>query len=197
MVLTKDEALAEKMRSLRDHGASVSDLQRHHGKRSYLLPEYNRVGYNYRMTDFQGAVGVAQMGKLKHIMQQRSRLARNYDQALADLEWLKTPYMPANHVHGYQSYVCLYKPEELNMDNVGKLHHERNALMDKLEAQGIATRQGTQAVHILGYFACKYGLCASDFQNSFLADRLSLTLPLYPQMTEIEQAFVIEHLRQG
>lgn len=194
MVLTNDRELADKTRAFRDHGATKSDLQRHESKRGFLMPEYNVVGYNYRMTDLQGAVGVAQMGKLRYILDRRIALARRYDQALENLEWLETPYTPEGYVHGYQSYVCLFKPEEPTMDNVEELHEQRNALMERLEDRGIATRQGTQAVHVLGYYRRKYGLQPADFPNAYLADRLSLALPLYAQMTDEEQDFVCQSL---
>ncbi len=197
MVLTKDEFLAEKMRSLRDHGATVSDLQRHHEKRSFLMPEYHMVGYNYRMTDLQGALGVAQIGKLEQIMDRRTILAQNYDQALADLDWLETPYTPRNNVHGYQSYVCLFRPEVPTMDNVEGLHKRRNELMGKLEDKGIATRQGTQAVHMLSYYHKKYNLHPEDCPDAFMAELVSLTLPLYPNMTEVEQDYVLKCLEEA
>lgn len=197
MVLTNNEELAEKIRSLRDHGATKSDLQRHGSKRGFLMPEYDMVGYNYRMTDLQGALGVAQMGKLRHILERRIALARRYDQALEDLEWLETPHTPEGYVHGYQSYVCLFRPEEPTMDNVEKLHERRNMLMERLEDKGIATRQGTQAVHVLGYYRRKYGLQSVNFPNTYLADRLSLALPLYAQMTEAEQTLVVDELQRA
>lgn len=197
MVLTNNEELAEKIRSLRDHGATKSDLQRHGSKRGFLMPEYNMAGYNYRMTDLQGALGVAQMGRLRYILERRIALARRYDQALEGLEWLETPYTPKGYVHSYQSYVCLFRPDEPTLDNVEELHEQRNALMERLEGKGIATRQGTQAVHVLGYYRRKYGLRPSDFPNAYLADRLSLALPLYPQMTEEEQKCVVEKLEDA
>jgi len=160
------------------------------------MPEYNMAGYNYRMTDLQGAVGVAQMGKLRHILERRTGLAQRYDQALQNLPWLETPYTPEGYVHGYQSYVCLFRPEEPTMDNVAELHERRNLLMARLEDQGIATRQGTQAVHVLGYYRWKYGLQPADFPNAYLADRLSLALPLYAQMTSEEQDFVCRSLQE-
>jgi dTDP-4-amino-4,6-dideoxygalactose transaminase len=184
MVLTNSEELAGKIRSLRDHGATKSDLQRHGSKRGFLMPEYNMAGYNYRMTDLQGAVGVAQIGKLR-------------DQALENLEWLETPYTPEGYVHGYQSYVCLFRPEEPTMGNVEELHERRSALMERLEDKGIATRQGTQAVHVLGYYQRKYGLRPADFPNAYLADRLSLALPLYVQMTDAEQDLVCQSLQEA
>jgi len=194
MLLTHCEEMAATVRALRNHGATVSDLQRHQAKRGFLMPEYNLVGYNYRMTDLQGALGVAQMDKLEYILERRRVLARNYDEALANLDWLRTPHTPASYIHGYQSYVCLFCPEEPTMDNVEALHERRNTLMARLEDKGIATRQGTQAVHNLAYYRNKYKLETSDFPNSFFADRLTLTLPLYPQMTNEEQDYVIKHL---
>jgi perosamine synthetase len=195
MVLTNDGGLAEKIRSLRDHGATKSDLQRHKSKRGFLMPEYNVVGYNYRMTDLQGALGVAQMRKLRYILERRIALAQRYDEMLKDLAWLETPYTAEGYVHGYQSYVCLFVPEEPTMYNVEELHERRNALMERLEDKGIATRQGTQAVHVLGYYRRKYGLRPADFPNAYLADRLSLALPLYAQMTDAEQDWVCQSLR--
>jgi len=198
MVLTNNEELAEKIRSLRDHGATKSDLQRHGSKRGFLMPEYHMAGYNYRMTDLQGALGVAQMGKLRYILERRIELAQRYDQALQNLPWLEIPYtpIPEGYVHGYQSYVCLFRPEEPTMDNVEVLHERRNMLMERLEDKGIATRQGTQAVHVLGYYRRKYGLRPADFPNAYIADRLSLALPLYAQMTQAEQDFVCQSLQE-
>jgi perosamine synthetase len=194
MVITNDEALAEKVRSLRDHGASKSDLARHLGARSYLLPEFNVVGYNYRMTDFQGAVGVAQMHRLEWLLEQRTARAHVYDQALADIPWLRAPVLPDGCRHGYQSYVCLFQPETPSLSNVAQLHARRNALMDSLEGAGIATRPGTHAVHMLGFYREKYSIKAEDFPNAYLADQLTMALPLYAQLTGDEQEFVIETL---
>ncbi|MBK9782009.1 MAG: DegT/DnrJ/EryC1/StrS family aminotransferase [Anaerolineales bacterium] len=195
MVVTNSTELAEKIRSLRDHGASKSDLARHLGSRSYLLPEFNVVGYNYRMTDFQGAIGAAQMHRLKWILEQRSRIASRYDRELSDLKWLRTPMTPKGYQHGYQSYVCLFRPEEPSLENVERLSNSRNALMDNLESSGIATRPGTHAVHMLGYYKEKYSISPSDFPNAYLADHLTITLPLYAQMSEDEQDYVIERLK--
>ena len=197
MVVTGDEALAGRVRSLRDHGASKSDLARHLGARSYLLPDFDLVGYNYRMTDLQGALGVAQMARLEWILEQRTERARRYDEALSGTGWLRPPATPPGCRHGYQSYVCLFQPEVPNVGNVERLHARRNALMDALEAAGVATRPGTHAVHMLGFYRDKYGLQPEDFPNAYLADRLTLTLPLFAQMTDAEQDHVIEGLRQN
>lgn len=195
MLTTQNEAFDQLARTLRDHGASRSDLDRHAGKASFLLAEYNHLGYNYRMTDLQGAIGCVQLDRAEWILKERSHRAHCYDELLAGVEWLTTPIVPEGYVHGYQAYVCLFCSEDPNLSNVDHLHQQRNELMMQLEDKGIATRQGTHAPVILGYYAEKYNLRPEQFPNSYLADRLSLALPLYPQMTEAEQMAVIKNLR--
>ncbi len=197
MLTTQREDLDRLARSLRDHGASRSDLSRHTGKAAFLLAEYNHLGYNYRMTDIQGALGCAQMERAKWILAERSRRALLYDEMLVEVEWLETPVVPDGYVHGYQAYVCLFRPEEPTLDNANRLHQQRNELMMRLEAKGIATRQGTHAPVILGYYAEKYGLRPEQFPNAYLADRLSLTLPLYAQMIDTEQDLVCKSLQEA
>jgi dTDP-4-amino-4,6-dideoxygalactose transaminase len=77
MVTTKDSVLAEKIKCLRNHGASLSEEERHNGSRPYLLPEFDLLGYNYRMTDLQGAVGLAQLAKLDRFIAERRQGARD------------------------------------------------------------------------------------------------------------------------
>ncbi|HUP59827.1 MAG TPA: DegT/DnrJ/EryC1/StrS family aminotransferase [Thermoanaerobaculia bacterium] len=194
MFITGDEAIADQVRSLRDHGASVSDLARHLGARSYLLPDFNVLGYNYRMTDIQAAIGVAQMRRLEWLLERRTAVARRYDDALAATGWLRPPITPSGLAHGYQSYVCLFQPEVPGMDNIDALHAQRNALMDALEAAGVATRPGTHAVHALGFYREKYAIRPEEFPNAWIADRLTLTLPLFAQLTVEEQDYVIDQL---
>ena len=194
MFTTADPATADLVRSLRDHGASKSDLQRHLGARSYVLPDFNHVGFNYRMTDIQAAIGVVQMGRLPSLMEQRTAVAKRYDQKLGGLGWLRTPTVPAGYVHGYQSYVCLFRPETPTVKNVERLHGQRNALMDSLEAAGVATRPGTHAVHMLGFYRETYGIKPEDFPNAYLADQLTLAIPLYAQLTAEEQDYVVSRL---
>jgi dTDP-4-amino-4,6-dideoxygalactose transaminase len=204
MILTSDSKRAELCRSLRDHGASKSDLARHSNKAAFLLSEFNHLGYNYRMTDIQGAIGVTQMEKANWIQERRTNCAKRYDLLLKDVEWLKTPYTPENCIHGYQSYVCLFQPEQpivsfhslQTLKNVEKLNDKRNELMLKLEEIGISTRQGTHAVTTLGFYQKKYGIKNEDFPNAFISDRLTITLPVYAQMTEEEQNYVVDNLKK-
>ncbi|UCG08672.1 MAG: DegT/DnrJ/EryC1/StrS family aminotransferase [Desulfobacterales bacterium] len=183
-------------RIFRDHGASRTDFDREFMKSSFLLADFNHLGYNYRLTDIQGALGCAQMKKAEWILAERSRRARVYDETLANVEWVETPVVADGYVHGYQAYVCLFRPEEPILGNVAHMNRKRNELMARLETKGIATRQGTHAPVIQGYYAEKYGLRPEQFPNAYLADRLSLTIPLYVQMTEAEQALVVSELQK-
>lgn len=197
MLTTGNGEWAEAVSSLRDHGAGRSDLSRHEQPRGFLLSDFERLGYNYRMTDLQGALGCAQMDRAVWILDERRRRAGLYDDALAGLEWLATPAVPEGNVHGYQSYVCLFRPEEPTMENVDRLSEARNRVMAAMERNGIATRQGTHAAALTGYYAGRYGLEPADFPNAAIAERLSLALPLYPDMTDEEQELVVSELTEA
>jgi perosamine synthetase len=196
MLTTADAELEALSRSLRDHGASRSDHTRHRHAGSFLLSEYNHLGFNFRMTDLQGSLGCAQMDRVEWILDRRRELAAGYDELLAGLDWLVPPYVPDGYVHGYQAYVCLFGPEDPTPKNVELLHGRRNELMGRLEEQGIATRQGTHSPVLTGYYAEKYGLRPDAYPNSVAGDRLSLALPLFPQMTEEDQTFVVGALAE-
>lgn len=197
MVLTGSPDIDRAIEMLRDHGGDASDLKRH-VEGVGVLPEYNVLGYNYRMTDLQGALGVAQMAKLEHIIGRRRGLAKRYNEALADLDWIRTPAVPTGCEHGYQSYVCLFAPpttEALERETIMKLAEGRLSLMAYLERNGISVRQGTHAVHALGYYSECVGGDQWAMPNSLAADKLTLAIPLFPQMTTEEQDYVIEILR--
>jgi perosamine synthetase len=184
MVTTNAADLASRIGSLRDHGASRSDLARHQAAQAFLLADYPQVGFNYRMTDLQGALGCAQMNRADWILAARRRAAARYDAALATIDWLVPPHAPRGYEHGYQAYVCLFRPETPTLANVTVLYDKRNELMTALEARGIATRQGTHAAALVDYYARRYGHTLEQFPNAWLAERLTLTLPLYPQMSD-------------
>ena len=196
MITTADPALDRLVRSLRDHGASRSDHERHTDDGAFLLAEYPYLGFNVRMTDIQGALGCAQMDRADWILARRRELAARYDALLADVDWLRTPVVEPGDVHGYQAYVCLFAPVEPTLGNVHDAHARRNVLMRELEEQGISTRQGTHAAALTRYYVEKYGFSAEQFPVAALAERLTLTLPLYPQMTDEEQDLVVSALQR-
>lgn len=197
MVTTNRPELAETIRQLRDHGAAMSDHQRHLGPRPYLLADHPLAGYNQRMTDFQGALGSAQMDRAEAIVAERRRLAARYDAAFADLDWLRTPVEPEGYGHSYQSYPCLFRPEPIDAGSIERVNGLRNAWMDDLQQRGISTRPATHAVHLLSFYRDKYKLAPQDFPNARAANDCSISLPLFHGMTEAEQDYVISVVRQG
>ncbi|MDN5081911.1 DegT/DnrJ/EryC1/StrS family aminotransferase [Aliarcobacter butzleri] len=201
MLITDDEDIASKVSQLKDHGASKSDLQRHKEKGGSLLPDFTMRGYNYRMTDMQGALGVCQMNKKDYIMNGRREVANKYDIALKEIAQLITPYIPENYRHGYQSYVCIFTNGEdisnLTKEQIDRINIKRNIFMEKLEEMTIATRQGTHAVHTLGYYKNKNSFKDEDFLMSYAADRLSIALPLYAGMTNEEFDYVISNIKEA
>ena len=201
MLITDDEDIANKVSQLKDHGASKSDLQRHKEKGGSLLPDFTMRGYNYRMTDMQGALGVCQMDRKEYIMNGRREVASKYDEVLKDISQLVSPYIPENYKHGYQSYVCIFTDGEdmsnLTKEQIDRINIKRNIFMEKLEEMTIATRQGTHAVHTLCYYKNKNNFKDEDFLMSYAADRLSIALPLYAGMTNEEFDYVISNIKEA
>ncbi|WP_198410756.1 DegT/DnrJ/EryC1/StrS aminotransferase family protein [Synechococcus sp. UW105] len=199
MITTNDAQLAERLRRLRDHGAAMSDLQRHLGPRPYLLADHPEAGYNQRMTDLQAALGASQMQRADAIVAERRHLAATYDTAFADLDWLQTPAAPAGYGHGFQSYPCLFEPIQVhqalktgNQQQLNAVHERRNAWMEELQQQGVSTRPATHAVHMLSYYRKKYELKAEQFPAAQAANDCSISLPLFHGMLADEQKHVID-----
>jgi len=192
MILTDDEELAGRLRGLRSHGASTSEITRHNNK-SFLLPSFSDIGYNYRMTDIQAAMGLAQMEKFELILETRRLRAHRYNKLLSGIEWLVTPVEPEGYYHTYQSYVCMLKFDGLTSTEGGI---KRDKLLTALAEKGISTRQGTHAAHNLQCYQMMYGIDAEAIPNAYACDRLSITLPLYVQMTDAEQDYVVKELKE-
>lgn len=197
MITTQDEDLASKLRCLRDHGATTSDLQRHLGARPYLLADHTEAGFNQRMTDLQAALGSTQMDRSNKIIKERQSLAKRYSKAFANILWLQTPIEHNSYEHGFQSYPCLFKPEALNQKNIKNNNKKRNEWMDKLQQLGISTRPATHAVHMLSFYQKKYNLKPQDFPNAYLANECSISLPLFNGMKKFEQDYVIQRVLES
>lgn len=185
MVTTNDRELAETMAMLRNHGASVSEEQRHAGPRPYLLPDFNLLGFNYRMTDLQGAVGLVQLGKLDRFIAERQRWAERYRDRLQRLGWLRMPSFGEGE-HAWQAFVTYVDPETAPMP--------RNALMEHLQAAGISTRPGTHAVHMLGVYRDRFGFSPDDFPGARDCDRNTMAIPLHNRMSADDYEHVIATL---
>ncbi len=203
MITTNNSDLAKKLRCLRDHGAKISDLQRHMSVKPYFLADHIEAGFNQRMTDIQAAIGCAQMNRAKDIIRKRKKLAGRYDKSLKVIKWIQTPSKYLNYEHSYQSYPCLFLPERaksvinnLDLNQIKKINKMRNNLMNELHNEGISTRPATHAVHMLSYYKNKYNLKSEEFPNAFVANECSISLPLFNGMTEKEQNFVMQKLKK-
>lgn len=196
MILTEDAELAKRLRELRTHGSTVSADAREKGN-GFLLPEFHEAGYNYRMTDIQGAIGLAQAEKLDFIIAEKRKSASVYHNLISErLPEFITPTEPSGYFHTYQSYVCMLDLAALGMEDIKSGGVYRNELLQRLEEKGIATRQGTHAVHMLGYYRERFGYAPEVFPNAYACDQLSITLPLYIGITQEEQAYVVDSIRE-
>jgi dTDP-4-amino-4,6-dideoxygalactose transaminase len=186
MVTTNNAALAETIDKLRNHGASIPEEQRHHGPRPYLLPEFDMLGFNYRMTEFQGAVGLVQLRKLDAFIEERQRWANFYHEHLSRLPWLRLPPAPKTSCHAWQAFVTYVDPAVAPMS--------RNQIMEHLQGEGIATRPGTHAVHMLGYYRERFGLRPEDYAAARDCDANTMAIPLHNRMTADDYEYIVDVL---
>jgi dTDP-4-amino-4,6-dideoxygalactose transaminase len=101
------------------------------------MPDYDVLGYNYRMTDIQGALGVVQLGKLDRLIDERDEAVKKYESGLSGIPWLRLPARPSDSRHAWQAYVTYVDADRAPIS--------RNRIMEGLERRGIATRPGTHA----------------------------------------------------
>lgn len=187
MLTTNDDKLAERLNMLRNHGASISEEQRHKGPKPYILPEFDMVGFNYRMTDIQGAVGVVQIKKLDTFIDERQKWADYFTRELSSIPWLSTPHIPEGYKHGWQSYVLFIDEKRSPV--------KRNDLMELLQQKGIATRPGTHAVHMLGFYAKTFNIKPSDFPGAYAANEYSMSIPLHNKMVKEDYEYIVNALK--
>jgi dTDP-4-amino-4,6-dideoxygalactose transaminase len=187
MVTTTDPGLAERAIRLRNHGAMVPEEVRHLAAKPYLLPDFPELGFNYRMTDLQAAIGLTQLAKLDGFVSERAHWAEWYRAELADLNWLRLPGEPSDGRHAWQSFVAYVDPDGAP--------RPRNAIMEALQGCGIATRPGTHAVHLLSYYRERYGFTPDAFPAARDCDANSLALPLHNRMSPADYRRVATALR--
>jgi perosamine synthetase len=182
MIAVKEPAVAERLRRLRQHGMSVSDLARHSTHR-VVIETYPETGFNYRMTDMQGALGLCQLNVLDHVLDLRRRLAERYTAALERIPHLQPPHDPPYATRTWQSYCVRVAPRA----PVG-----RTQLMQRLLADGIPTRRGVMAIHQEAAYAGE----PTDLRHTEAAASETLMLPLFPDLSFEEQDYVITRLTE-
>lgn len=187
MLTTNSDQLSRLAEIMRNHGAEIPEEVRHKSSKPYLLPDFKYLGFNYRMTDLQAAVGIAQMTRLKGLIEERQKWADFYTERLKDISWI-TPQKIPDYVtqHSWQAYVCYVDP------NISP--KSRNEIMEHLQQKGVSTRPGTHAVHMLSYYKDKYGIKSEHFPGSKDCDQNTMAIPLHNRMTEEDYERVITSL---
>ncbi|MFH7024939.1 MAG: DegT/DnrJ/EryC1/StrS family aminotransferase [Heteroscytonema crispum UTEX LB 1556] len=197
MITTNNPEFDKQFRLWRQHGMSIPDTVRH-GAKQVIFESYPMLGYNYRMTDIQAAVGREQLKRLPEIIERRRYLAQRYHQMLADVPGLKLPTEPNWAKSNWQSY-CVRLPEKSDQIQV------MQAMLDA----GIATRRGIMCAHREPAYSieawscgidgnacnCEQGSCKRLIESEQAQER-AIILPLFHQMTEEEQNRAVEELKK-
>jgi dTDP-4-amino-4,6-dideoxygalactose transaminase len=196
MITTRHAEWDRQFRLWRQHSMDVPDVVRHQAN-EVIFESYKEIGYNYRMTDIQAAVGREQLKRLKAIIERRRMMVERYRQLLSRVNGLVLPQEPGWARSNWQSY-CVRLPA----------HCDQRKVMQKMLDAGISTRRGVMSVHrepayIKEAWSCGGELCDCDdgtckrLLQSELAQDHCILLPLFHQMTEADQDFVVEKLREA
>lgn len=180
MLTTSEPEFDRKFKLLRQHAMSISDTVRH-GASQVVFERYLEVGFNYRMTDMQAAIGRKQLTKLADIVARRRKLAAGYADMLGNIEGLRLPFEPSWARSNWQSY-CVRLPDWV----------DQKTIMQNLLDQGVATRRGIMCSHREPPYADG---THHDLHNSELLQDHAILLPIYAQMSDDDQARVADTVR--
>lgn len=172
LLVTNDPVIADKVRALRNHGIS--------GRSDFIY-----AGLNYRMTDFQAAIGLAQMDYLEEAIEIKIEMARSYNELLRSCDYIKTPAEISERRNIYQTYHIL-----LN-DRI-----DRGKLISYLNEKGVQTNYGANALHCLTYYKEKYGYEGNDFPVARQAYENGLALPCGNHLKNGDIDFVARKLKE-
>jgi dTDP-4-amino-4,6-dideoxygalactose transaminase len=183
MLVTDSDELAARSRMLLNHGASVSDLVKHQAGtvEALLAEEFHEVGYNYRLTSLQGALGTVQLTRLDGILEQRRMRAEKYSASFAEMSHIIPPTVPDYATPCWQSYAIRV---------ADSASVSRNEVAQQLLDAGVACRPAYMACHVQPVYRRLYP--ELHLPNTERALETVIILPLYPQMTDAEQEYVID-----
>ena len=188
MVATNNDDLAEKLMILRNLGASKSKDEKINDQKPYILPDFNLLGYNYRMTDIQAAIGLVQLNKLDSFIDERQKWAKYYRNNLNHITWMRFPEEPAYGRHSWQAFVVRIESDKAPLT--------RNQIMEFLQSKGIATRPGTLAIHMLGYYKNKFNFKPEDYPKTYYCYENTIALPLHNSMSENDYNYIVECIKE-
>jgi dTDP-4-amino-4,6-dideoxygalactose transaminase len=181
MLTTSNPEFDKKFKRLRQHGMNVPDTVRHSSSQ-VIFEDYLEVGFNYRMTDVQAAVGRRQLQRLPELVARRRAHASRYAELLGNIEGLRLPSEPRWARSNWQSY-CVRLPNRV----------DQKAVMQNLLDRGIATRRGIMCSHREAPYL--NGKQRHDLRQSELAQDHSILLPIYAQMSEDDLMFIADALK--
>lgn len=184
MAVTNSEGLAERMALLRSHGITRDPAQMTHEPDGPWYYQQIEIGYNYRMTEMQAALGLSQLQRLDDYVACRNQLAERYDRLLADLP-VTTPWQHPDSYSGRHLYVIC-----LQLDRIDSSHQ---AVFESLRDQGIGVNVHYIPVHLQPWYR-SMGFCSGDFPEAERYYARAISLPLFPLMTEAQQDQVIDAL---
>jgi len=184
MITTRHKEWDDQFRLWRQHGMSMSDTVRHSSKQ-VLFETYSALGFNYRMTDIQAAVGCEQLKRLPDILIRRREVAAHYKTLLVNLPGLTIPYEPAYARSNWQSY-CIRLSSRLSQQEI----------MQALLNHGVSTRRGILCAHREPAYSIEPWRSTGGLHHSEQAQDQSLLIPLYSQMNLDEQEAVVSSLQQ-
>jgi perosamine synthetase len=180
MIVTNDGAFAERLRRLRHQGMSLSDFARHNAAPT-KFESYPEIGYNFRITDIQAAIGLAQLDRLGEVLARRRAAAERFQRALADHPAFIPPHVPPKISPNWQSYQIVLRAGS---------SITRNTIMDRLYAMGIPTRRGVMASHL----EIPYRSMSVALPNTEMLAARALQLPMHPSLDANQQYRVLAAL---
>ena len=186
MVVTRDAALAQRMRTMRLHGMSRDAFDRFTAKVPSWYYEIVAPGFKYNLTDIAAALGIHQLKRAQAFHRRREQLAALYDQGLAALPVITPPRPKDGDSHAWHLYV-------LQLTDAAPL--ERDPLIERLFAAGIGCSVHYIPLHLQPYWRDRYALRPEQFPNSERAYRRMLSLPLYTRMSDDDVHRVVDAVR--
>lgn len=186
MITTDNESFAERMRIFRNHGITTDHLQRD-AQGSWFYEMVN-LGYNYRMTDFQCALGISQLRKLPNWLARRRDIAQIYDEAFAEIKGIEPLALKANVRHAYHLYVV-----RVNKDEAG-IH--RDIFFRELRSRGIGVNVHYVPVHMHPFYRNRYRTGAGMCPIAEEAYDQIISLPIFPSLPKKQLVYIFEEIKR-
>lgn len=187
MITTDRDDLAERIRSLSNHGINANTWQRHGGD-TYVHLDVIYPGYNYSMFDIQAALGIHQLKRIEEFWRRRRSLVAIYNEAFKEVPEIQILSVKDDVKSAYHLYVIVVKTEMLTIN--------RDSILQALRSAGIGVGVHFRALHLMSYYSQTFGFKLGDFPKAEYASERVISLPLYPRMEEKDAELVIKAVKE-